>query len=865
MKQPFAPVVWLSERPPTPTVEAAFTAIGRPLLRGAGPPDPPANAEALRLTATWAAERAQTPSAGHPIVFIREEGAAPSPTRDEALPTPGALLRALSLAHAQAETDLLYGILDRQARAFSANRIAAWRFDFEPPSVESVHLIDGFDTRLETANEEDGVPGMALVHPDDQGSLHQIFEGPHSHEPAVVRVRLRTADGGWGTSELRGRWAPGETPGHPGYIAGVSVDLRAWEQVEEQRRQAERRWEIVGSMRPCFVWEANQHGILTYLSPGVHETLGYRPEELIGRPARGLLADPQAATPFAGIGVAEGAQPRATVNLRAKDGRALRAMVAGRVQPRGAGEGHAFHGAAVVASGALAELDRLEEARARSAAEATATRDFVANLSHEIRTPLTGVVGLSDLLLQAAAPGAQAARLRTLRAQAEGLLETVNDVLDLARLEAGASPLEIAPCSPAAIAQAVLRGRSAALGDPALLWTRLPWAGWQVFADALHLQQLIRHLLVSARQAAPDAPLHLRIGPAERREQSGLQLSLQGEGPRLCLPQLLEREAPTGPIAAGASRQASLSLCRNLLKALCADLKPESGGFSVTLVAERAPEAQAPRAALPGPLLLVAPPGRDRARLTAQLDMMDVPIVVFDHPSEVELHAEGMAGAFGAAIVGAVLDPAAPEGQADAGIALLEQLRDHGAVGAGPLLLWPRPRAAVADDLPQGILALPWPPRAEALWTALHPNEGPGARPTVASLPGRTALLVEDHPVNQEVLRSLLDRLGVLVEIAADGQAALSALAARRYDVVLMDCHLPVLDGLSATRRHRATERQRRAPRQLILAMTASELEADRRACAEAGMDGYLVKPIRLQTLREALEGAVGAQERAEP
>jgi CheY-like chemotaxis protein len=244
--------------------------------------------------------------------------------------------------------------------------------------------------------------------------------------------------------------------------------------------------------------------------------------------------------------------------------------------------------------------------------------------------------------------------------------------------------------------------------------------------------------------------------------------------------------------------------------------------------------------------------------------MMDVPIVVFDHPSEVELHAEGMAGAFGAAIVAAAIDPGAA-GQADAGIALLEQLRDHGAVGAGPLLAWPTPRASVADDLPQGILALPWPPRAEALWTALHPNEGPGARPTVASLPGRTALLVEDHPVNQEVLRSLLDRLGVLVEIAADGQAALSALAARRYDVVLMDCHLPVLDGLSATRRHRATERQRRAPRQLILAMTASELEADRRACAEAGMDGYLVKPIRLQTLREALEGAVGAQERAAP
>jgi CheY-like chemotaxis protein len=127
-----------------------------------------------------------------------------------------------------------------------------------------------------------------------------------------------------------------------------------------------------------------------------------------------------------------------------------------------------------------------------------------------------------------------------------------------------------------------------------------------------------------------------------------------------------------------------------------------------------------------------------------------------------------------------------------------------------------------------------------------------------AGLRGRTALLVEDHPVNQEVLKALLGRLGVEVEVCADGQAALSALSQRGYDLALMDCHLPLLDGLAVTRLLRARERQLRGPRQLILALTASDLAADRLACRAAGMDGYLLKPISLSELSAGLERALG-------
>jgi CheY-like chemotaxis protein len=113
-------------------------------------------------------------------------------------------------------------------------------------------------------------------------------------------------------------------------------------------------------------------------------------------------------------------------------------------------------------------------------------------------------------------------------------------------------------------------------------------------------------------------------------------------------------------------------------------------------------------------------------------------------------------------------------------------------------------------------------------------------------------LLVEDNPVNQRVAQAVLGKLGYQSELAVNGAEAVTAAAARSYDLILMDCQMPVMDGFEATRRIR--EAQAGARRVPILAMTANAMQGDRERCLQVGMDDYLPKPVTLDALRVALQ-----------
>jgi CheY-like chemotaxis protein len=115
-------------------------------------------------------------------------------------------------------------------------------------------------------------------------------------------------------------------------------------------------------------------------------------------------------------------------------------------------------------------------------------------------------------------------------------------------------------------------------------------------------------------------------------------------------------------------------------------------------------------------------------------------------------------------------------------------------------------------------------------------------------------LLVEDHPINQKLATSLLERWGHRVRVADNGLLAVEAMRERSFDIVLMDMMMPVMDGLDATRRIRAAETENSLPRTPIIAMTANAMQGDRESCLEAGMDDYLAKPIKSQELQQLLQ-----------
>ncbi|HEX6020265.1 MAG TPA: ATP-binding protein, partial [Burkholderiaceae bacterium] len=119
-------------------------------------------------------------------------------------------------------------------------------------------------------------------------------------------------------------------------------------------------------------------------------------------------------------------------------------------------------------------------------------------------------------------------------------------------------------------------------------------------------------------------------------------------------------------------------------------------------------------------------------------------------------------------------------------------------------------------------------------------------------------LLAEDDSVNQMVVEAMLTRLGCIVEVVADGQAALGAAARRRYDLILMDCHMPVIDGFEATRHIRDDEIERGRGRTPIVALTADALAGDRERCIESGMDDYMTKPVSSAMLAACVERWTG-------
>jgi CheY-like chemotaxis protein len=179
------------------------------------------------------------------------------------------------------------------------------------------------------------------------------------------------------------------------------------------------------------------------------------------------------------------------------------------------------------------------------------------------------------------------------------------------------------------------------------------------------------------------------------------------------------------------------------------------------------------------------------------------------------------------------------------------EVRRIGAAGCDACLVKPIREAMLLDGIQRvlgareaGVAAPMWTRRASPLPPAPRPREAP-------PFPGRRVLLVEDNIVNQKVGAALLGKLGCRVDVAANGREALGMAAQLPYDLILMDCQMPEMDGYQATGEIR--KREGAAHHTPIVAMTAGAMAEDRERCIEAGMDGYLSKPVRAEQLRETL------------
>jgi PAS domain S-box-containing protein len=651
-------------------------------------------------------------------------------------------------------------------------------------------------------------------------------------------------------------------------------------QAEDALRTSEQPYRLLFEKGPGLIWMHDLDGRILSINAAAASALGYAPADLIGRHVVELLVQDERHGVPGYLALVRRTSPLSgSMRLLTRSGEERVWSFSNVFYETEDGGRVLGHGSDITRL-KTTEAD-LERARDEALESARLKAEFLANMSHEIRTPMNGVLGMSDVLLDTDLSEEQREYAETIRASADVLLTVVNDILDFSKIEAGALVFEkldftlrsLVETTVELFAEAAKRKR---IELATLVFSDVPD---HLCGDPSRLRQVLTNLVGNAMKFTSSGEVTVRVTREQETDTSVLvrfAISDTGIGirpevrARLFQP-FVQADGSTSRRFGGTGLGLAISkrLVEHMEGTIGVDSSPGRGStFSFTARFEKQP----PSALKTGGneielrnrrVLIVDDNATNRSVLVHYVAAWGmIPDEAFS--AEDALRALREAAAEGQPYDIAMLDLMMP---GMTGFELARAVKADRQLANVRLVLMPSfgKRGHASDARDAGIAAYLVKPvrqsELEQCLLAVVRDQRPGhdeprlvTRHSLADAAGcapQRILIAEDNTVNQKVMIAQVTRLGYRADIVADGEQALAALGRTSYALVLMDLHMPILDGYTATARLRAREGLRQHTP--VIAVTASVIQGERDKCLDAGMDDYLSKPVKLEDLAAAL------------